>query len=104
MSADPILPSKEWSNSTAVATAFGIGTKESVSVSNLQTRVSPDIVDQLRVATRSRGIRHWITHDMISRDMFNLAWSSGASGVFSPWVVELTNREDDLLATRGSLC
>lgn len=54
---------------------------------------------KLREAARSRGLRQWLTHDMICRELFNLGFSSGQSGALCAWQVELTNGEDDALVS-----
>lgn len=88
---------QDWNNAAQVARAFQLGPKESQAVSNLQTKVSKEALEILREATRSRGMRHWINHDMISKDLFNRGFSSGQSGGVCAWVVELTNADDDVL-------
>ena len=95
-------PCEEWDNAAAVARAFSIGPKESAAVSNLQAHVSPTVTELLKEATRGRGMRRWITHDMLAREMFNLTWSSGQSGPLCAWVVELTNKPDDKLVAWSS--
>ena len=93
---------EEWDNAAAVSRAFSIGPKESAAVSNLQSHVKSTVTELLKEATRGRGMRLWITHDMLARDMFNLNWSSGQSGALAAWVVELTNKDDDMLVAWSS--
>lgn len=90
---------EEWNSVTQVARVFQIGPKESQAVSFLQCKISPAMVMKLREATRSRGLRQWLTHDMICRELFNLGFSSGQSGALCAWQVELTNGEDDALVS-----
>ena len=90
---------EEWNNTTQVARVFQIGPKESLAVSFLQCKISPEMVLKLREATRSRGLRQWLTHDIICRELFNRGFSSGQSGALCAWQVELTNGEDDALVS-----
>ncbi|CAK9043568.1 FO synthase subunit 1 [Durusdinium trenchii] len=90
----------EWHNATRVARAFQIGEKESRSVSYLQTKVSPAVVAELRQSVRLRGMRHYLTHDLLAAEMFNVGWSSGKTGSLVAWQAELTNLEDNVLVTR----
>ncbi len=89
---------KDWQDATQVARAFQIGRLESVAVSHLKERVDPEIVLLLKQAVRSRGMRQFLTHDVIAREFFNLGYTSGASGAFTAWNVELSNNQDGVLA------
>ena len=89
--------SKDWTNATAVARAFQIGDKESKSVTYLQTQIHKDMVQKLRASVRTRGMRQWLTHDLLASEMFNVGWSSGKSGPLIPWQGELTNLADNQL-------
>ena len=91
---------EEWHNATRVARAFQIGEKESRSVSYLQTKVSPAVVAELRQSVRLRGMRHYLTHDLLAAEMFNVGWSSGKTGSLVAWQAELTKLEDNVLAPR----
>lgn len=77
-----------------MARAFQIGKTESDAVSNLQHRVRAEVVLQLKDATRSRGMRQFMTHDCIARNLFNEGFSSGQSGALTAWAVDLTNGAD----------
>ena len=91
--------SKDWHSATAVARAFQIGEKEAKSVCHLQTAIHKDIVVKLRESVRTRGMRQFLTHDLLAGEMFNLGWSSGKSGSLSPWQGELTNLENNQLVS-----
>ncbi|CAK9062220.1 unnamed protein product [Durusdinium trenchii] len=81
---------------TAVARAFNIGRAESTAVSHLIERISKPVVAELKEASRCRGMRQWLTHEVIAKEAFNTSWSSG-TGAFAAWSVELTNDADDCL-------
>ena len=89
---------QEWDDALSVARAFSIGRAESEAVSNLMERVSKEVVSELKEASRCRGMRQWLTHEVIAKDAFNKGWSSG-SGPFAAWSVELTNDSEDLLVS-----
>ena len=69
-------------------------------MSNLQSKVDPAMVKQLRTAVRSRRMRQWLTHDLLAAEMFNTSWSSGKTGSLVAWQSELTNLADQKLVTR----
>lgn len=81
-----------------MARAFNIGRAESLAVSNLQERVSDCMKHELREACRVRGMRQFLTHEAVSRDVFNRGWSSGQSN-FGAWGAELMNDSDDVLVS-----
>ena len=82
---------QEWNNATSIARAFQIGEKEAKSVCFLQTKIDKTIVEKLRSGVRTRGMRQWLTHDVLAAEMFNVGWSSGKTGALIPWQAELTN-------------
>lgn len=57
------------------------------------------MVDELREGVRQRGMRQWLTHDILSQEMFNQGWSSGKTGALIAWQAELTNKDDNALAS-----
>ncbi|CAK9105767.1 Uncharacterized protein SCF082_LOCUS49288, partial [Durusdinium trenchii] len=69
----------DWSNSTAVCKAFQIGKWEGAAVSCLQANVEPAIVSMLRDCVSTRGMRSFISHEVVGRGCFNTGWTS-ASG------------------------
>ena len=98
LAVDRFVCHKEWDNATKIQKAFQIGSKEAAAVSNLKDRISPAVVAQLREDVRSRGMNKWISHEVISRDVFNRGFSSGV-GIFESWSEPCTNAADDELAT-----
>ena len=89
---------QDWQDATSVARAFNIGRAESLAVSNLQERVSDCMKHELREACRVRGMRQFLTHEAVSRDVFNRGWRSGQSN-FGAWGAELMNDSDDVLVS-----
>ena len=89
---------QDWENISAVARAFSIGRAESGAVSNLQSRIHKDISEMLKVAVASRGMRVFVTHDLIWKGAFNEGFTSG-QGATEAWVQELTNGAGQDLAT-----
>ena len=87
------LMSKDWSNSTAVAKAFSIGPQEAKAVANLQSHVEPFLVKELKACVATRGMRSFLTHDVLGKGLFNTGYTS-ASGTCEAWVSALTNTED----------
>lgn len=79
--------------------AFAIGAKEAGAVSCLMTRVSQPVIDKLRAAVRQRGMRPFLQHDCVAKELFNTGFSSGTLPEFEAWRVQLTNKDDDRLAT-----
>ena len=88
--------SKEWDNHTRIAKAFQIGSREAAAVSNLQERVCPAVVKCLREDVRPRGMKLWLSHEIIAKNIFNLGFSSG-TGTYQPWQDALTNAADNEL-------
>ena len=76
--------------------AFNIGEKEATAVSNLQDRVPPEVTQWLREAVRPRGMRRWMSHDLISKNLFNKGFTSG-TGLYGAWSEQLTNGKDDVV-------
>ena len=96
-----VSPSKEmlslllqdWENASAIARAFSIGRAEAGAVSHLQSRINADTVTMLRNAVSKRGMRNFITHDLICKGVFNDGFSSG-QGQTEAWAQQLTNGLD----------
>lgn len=86
-----------WDNATKIQRVFRIGKQEPLAVSALQQSVSPATVEIIKEAVRVRGMRSWISHELISKGTFNVGWSSG-SGNTEAWSDQLTNRPDNVLA------
>lgn len=92
------MNAQDWDSASAVARAFSVGPKESQAVSNLQSRVNAEVVSDLKTAVAVRGMKNFISHDLIARDVFNEGFSSG-QGPTEAWVGQLTNSADQRLAT-----
>ena len=45
-------------------------------------------------------MRQWLPHDLIAKEIFNLGYSSGASGPFEAWHDQLTNANDNNVVTK----
>ena len=90
---------EEWSDATKIQRAFEIGPQESKAVSHLQLRIHSQVVAELKEAVRCRGMRQWLPHDLIAKEIFNLGYSSGASGPFEAWHDQLTNANDNAVVT-----
>ncbi|CAK9064704.1 FO synthase subunit 1 [Durusdinium trenchii] len=56
---------EEWDNVTAISRAFSIGRSESQAVSNLQTKVDPEVLRHLQDAVSRRGMRSFLTHEVL---------------------------------------
>ncbi len=90
--------SEDWDNASAVSKAFSIGRAESGAVSNLQSRVNQTVLTMLKDAVAQRGMRTFITHDLIWKGAFNDGWTS-AQGATEAWTQEFSNGQDPSLAT-----
>ena len=88
---------EDWHSATQVARAFSIGKMEAQAISNLQDKIHPEIVQLLKEATRRRGMRQFMTHELLGKDAFNTGFSSGQSGAMFAWAVDLTNNADNEL-------
>lgn len=91
-------PPEAWENAAQVAKAFAIGRLEAGAVMNLTQKIPREMVVRLRDAVRLRGMRAFCTHECIAKDTFNLMFSSG-SGALESWASQLTNREDNAIAS-----
>jgi len=91
---------EDWHNATQVARAFKIGKSEALAISNLQDKINKQVVVLLKEATRCRGMRQFMNHDLLSKDLFNVGFSSGETGALSAWPVDLSNNPDNNLDSR----
>lgn len=89
---------QDWSNASSICKAFSVGKNEATAVVNLQTRMPKEVLQALKVAICKRGMRNFITHELIVKGAFNDGFSSGQAGL-EPWQQELTNGQDMLLVT-----
>ena len=59
----------------------------------LINRVPSPVVSELIKAVRTRGMRPFMNHETISKEIFSMAYSSG-TGTISSWEGALTNLDD----------
>lgn len=77
----------------SIARAYAVGPKEAAAIHQLTTRVAPSVISLLKDAVRTRGMRGFLNHEAIGKEIFSEAWSSG-SGPYEAWNDALTNRQD----------
>ena len=58
---------EDWENASAVARVFNIGRAEAGAVSALQSKIHPEVTRMLKAAVAMRGMRTFITHDLIHK-------------------------------------
>ncbi|CAK9097611.1 FO synthase subunit 1 [Durusdinium trenchii] len=88
----------EWNDAGKVARAFNVGKLESEAIVALQSKIHHDIVDELKSATRTRGMRSFVTHDLLSKGIFNTSFTSQVAGL-EQWSAYLTNGQNNELAS-----
>ncbi|CAK9076667.1 unnamed protein product [Durusdinium trenchii] len=88
---------QEWGSAAAIMKAFRIGKHESGAIANLQKHMAREVSEGLKDAVRIRGMKQFVLHETISREIFNSAFTSG-TGVLEQWAVQLTNTEPNELA------
>lgn len=84
---------------SAVAKAFQIGRVEAQAMMALSTGIHPTVCRELRAAVAKRGMRWFITNDLVAKGVFNVSWTS-ASGPTESWAGHLTNGSDHRLVPR----
>ena len=72
---------------------FSIGKAEAGAVSNLQAHVERVIVCELKQCLAKRGIKNFLSHDILAKGVLNTGYTS-ASGNSEAWVSIMTNLED----------
>ena len=87
---------EDWSDPAKIAKAFQIGKLESEASSNLLEKVSPTVTEALTNAVRERGMRTFLLHETLAKNLFNQGWSSNTDG----WAEECTNLSDNKLVDR----
>lgn len=75
--------------------AFNIGKAEALAVVCLQSKVAPPVLEELKAAVRVRGLRQWVSHELISKEIFNVGFTSGCH--FEHWGDRLVNGTDNKL-------
>ncbi len=88
----------DWSNQTQVAKAFQIGKGESSAVVAIMTSVSDPVRAKITASVRTRGMRDYITHDMLAKGCLNTGWTSGF-GEAESWAEILTNNANNVLVS-----
>lgn len=91
--------SEVWESASKIARAFQIGKNESQAIHNLMEKTPASIVNKLKAAVQVRGMRGFLNHETIAKDVFCLAWSSG-TGPLQAWNEQLTNVQDAELVFR----
>ena len=89
--------SQDWSNSTAVSKAFALGRTEALAVTHLQSNMDSSVVLALKQAVSKRGMRGFLSHELIARGLFNRSFTSGV-GACEAWVSQMTNGEESEIA------
>ena len=93
------MHAKDWSNSTAVCKAFSIGKWEGAAVSALQSCIEKPAVAALQDCVAKRGMKGFLTHEVLGRGVFSTGWTSGG-GATESWTAVMTNADDGVLATQ----
>ncbi|CAL1167352.1 unnamed protein product [Cladocopium goreaui] len=81
-----------------VARVYKVGPREANAIVQLSQKVTEPIQALLKDAVRKRGMRSFLTHEAIGKEIFSLAWSSG-SGQYDAWNDALTNKDDNELVS-----
>lgn len=79
--------------------AFQIGKMEALAVAQLHAHVHSTIVADLKVQVAKRGMRGFLTNELVSKGYFSDGFSSGV-GVGEPWAAQCINDGAQQLATR----
>lgn len=91
--------SKVWESASKISKAFNVGKNEALSIEKLMEKTTKPVVKLLRDAVRVRGMRGFLNHECVAKEIFCVAFSSG-SGNLQAWNSPLTNLEDDRLVLR----
>ena len=59
----------------------------------LSSGVDPSVCKELRAAVSRRGMRWFLTNELVARGAFNTSWTSGM-GPAEQWAGHLVNRTD----------
>ena len=82
-----------------MAKAFQLGRTEANAVSSLRSKVAVENLQLLRDSVDVRGMRGFLTNEVVAKDVFATGWTSGF-GPLEQWQAELTNDPDGFVATR----
>lgn len=88
----------DWSSQTQVAKAFQIGKGESSAVVAIMTSVSDPVFEKIKASVRTRGMRDYVTHEMLAKGCLNTGWTSGF-GEAESWAEILTNKTNNVLVS-----
>lgn len=97
------LKLKAWDSAAAIARAFAIGKFESAAIHNLQSKVQADVVRALKEVVRVRGMRGFLQHETVAKDLFNRGFTSGVASL-DVWCNQLMNKDDNQLVPGTSRC
>lgn len=97
------LKLKAWDSAAAIARAFAIGKFESAAIHNLQSKVQPDVVSALKEVVRVRGMRGFLQHETLAKDLFNRGFTSGVASL-EVWCTQLMNKDDNELVPGTNCC
>ncbi|CAJ1371839.1 unnamed protein product [Effrenium voratum] len=84
---------EEWDTASKVAKAFQLGRTEANAVSSLRSKVAVENLQLLRDSVDVRGMRGFLTNEVVAKDVFATGWTSGF-GPLEQWQAELTNDPD----------
>ena len=89
-------------SASSVARVYNVGPREASAIVQLSQKVTEPIQALLKDSVRKRGMRVFLTHEGIGKEIFSLAWSSG-SGQYEAWNDALTNKDDNELVSSLNL-
>lgn len=91
---------KDWDDDRKVMRWFSVGKLEAQSVTNLRQHVDSKVLEKLWEAVKPRGMKIWLSHEVIAKELFNVGYTS-ATGQWDAWKSECVNApKDHTLAPR----
>ena len=88
-------------SAAAIAKAYKIGKFESAAVSNLMHKIGGPVTTALKDAVQKRGMRAFILHETVGKDVLNTAFTSG-TGAYEAWAIPLTNTMSGEIVTTNA--
>lgn len=73
---------------------FQLGKLEAQSVTNLRQHVDSFVMAELWESVKPRGMKVWLSHDVIAKELFNVGYTS-ATGPWDAWKSECVNAPKD---------
>lgn len=73
---------------------FQLGKLEAQSVTNLRQHVDSAVLKELWAAVKPRGMKTWLSHEVIAKELFNVGYTS-ATGAWDAWKSECINPPRD---------